>query len=113
MHFGAREDFTHILPAADSHGIVTAGVINAQLGLGVKIEYPLAQMPRLGLWQHYGRGGEYAAAYEPMTGFVEGRARDRELQALLELEPGESRAYSLKYTILDNPAALDAFRALG
>jgi len=110
MHTGFNEDFTHILPAPSPDGKVCAGIINPELEIGVKIEYPLAQMPRLGLWLHYGGGGNYAVAYEPMTGYVEGRLKDREKGAYMELAPGESRDYTLEYTVLEGAQQLKEFK---
>ena len=36
-----------------------------------------------------------------MTGYVEGRLRDKEMGVHIELAPGESREYSLAYTVLE------------
>lgn len=88
-HRGSGEVFTYIDPPADANGLVTAGVVNRKRGMAVRIEYPKADYPRLGNWQHWAPG-EYTGALEPMTGGVEGRPRDRERGWLIMLRPGQT-----------------------
>jgi hypothetical protein len=88
-HRGTGEVFTYIDPPADAKGMVTAGVVNRKRGLGLRVEFPKADYPRLGNWQHWGPG-EYTGALEPMTGGVEGRPLDEERGWVIRLAPGET-----------------------
>lgn len=89
-HRGGGEVFSYIDPPADAGGQVVCGVVNRKRGFGVRIAYPKKDYPRLGNWQHWGPGGSYTGALEPMTAGVEGRPRDETQGWLRYLEPGES-----------------------
>jgi hypothetical protein len=58
--------------------------------MAVQIEYNKNEYPRLGNWQHWGPGGSYVGALEPMTAGVEGRPKDEAQGWLRYLEPGET-----------------------
>ena len=77
-HRGVGEDCTYVEPVADRNGMATVGVVNEKRRFGVKIEYSTKQFPRLVNWQHWGPGGSYVGALEPVNGGVEGRPTDRE-----------------------------------
>ena len=64
----------------------------------MKVEFNKNEFPRLGNWQHWGPGGEYVGALEPMTGGVEGRHVDRKRGWLNHLEPGQTREYTTVLT---------------
>jgi hypothetical protein len=106
-HRGTGEVFTYIDPKADADGIVLAGVVNTKRGFGVKIEYPKSQYPRLGNWQHWGPGGSYTGALEPMTAGVEGRPLDQQRGWLRTLQPGESLELNCAITATNDPADLE------
>ena len=65
-------------------------MVNRKRGIAVKVEYPKKDYLRLGNWQHWGPGGSYTGALEPMTAGVEGRPIDHERGWLRSLEPGHS-----------------------
>jgi len=92
-HRGWGEYFTYIDPPADRNGMVLAGVVNKKRGYGVQIEYAKKDFPRMGNWQHWGPGGSYVGALEPMTGGVEGRPTDRQRGWLKTLKPGQKTEY--------------------
>jgi galactose mutarotase-like enzyme len=112
IHNGSGQDFLYIDVNEDAKGLASAGIVNRKLGLGVKLEYPKAQLPRLGNWQHYARG-EYVTAFEPMNSGVEGREKDREYGWIEELAPGQSKHYNVKITVLSTGEELDQFEADG
>lgn len=89
-HRGTGEVFTYIDPQADSDGVVTAGVVNSKRGYGVQVSFPKKDYPRLGNWQHWGPGGSYTGALEPMTAGVEGRPLDQQRGWVRVLQPGET-----------------------
>jgi len=105
-HRGGGEVFTYIDPSADGNGIATAGVVNRKRGVGLRIQFPKADYPRLGNWQHWGPG-EYTGALEPMTGGVEGRPLDRERGWLIMLEPGQTIEHRCSITAASDKAMLD------
>jgi hypothetical protein len=110
LHDGASQDYLYLDLKADPQGMVQMGIINRRLGLGIKLEYPKAQLPRVGNWLHYGHG-EYVMAFEPMNSGVEGRAKDRERGWLEEIPPGGSKTYHLRFTVLTSHDELDQFEA--
>ncbi|TLS52792.1 DUF4432 family protein [Paenibacillus antri] len=110
IHDGASQDFLYIDVKENEDGLAQVGIVNRKLGLGVKLEYPKAALPRLGNWLHFGHG-EYVTAFEPMNGGVEGRSKDRELGWLEEIAPGETKEYTLRFTVLTTPEELDYFES--
>ncbi len=101
-HRGPGEVFTYIDPKADARGIVLAGVVNKKRGLAVKVEFAKKDYPRLGNWQHWGPGGSYTGALEPMTAGVEGRPIDRERGWLRFLKPGQAVELTCTITATDD-----------
>ncbi len=106
-HRGPGEVFTYIDPRPDPKGLVTCGVVNRKRGFGLRIEYPAADYARLGNWQHWGPGGSYTGALEPMTGGVEGRPVDRQRGWYAELQPGQSIVHRCTVTATNAPRDLD------
>jgi hypothetical protein len=111
IHNGRAQDFFYIDVNEDSSGMARVGLVNKRLGLGVKLEYPKAQLPRLGNWLKFGEGGAYAIAFEPMNSGVESRITDRERGWYVEVDPGDRRDYRLKLTVLRSLAEIEEFEA--
>jgi hypothetical protein len=111
-HCGTGEDCTYVEPKADSGGMATVGVVNEKRKFGVKIEYNTKQFPRLVNWQHWGPGGSYVGALEPMNGGVEGRPVDRQRGWLDRLKPGETREYFCRITVTNDEKDLKALLKL-
>ncbi len=112
QHKGAGEDCTYVEPKADSKGRATVGVVNEKRGFGVKVEYNTKQFPRLVNWQHWGPGGSYVGALEPVNGGVEGRPVDRKRGWMDTLKPGETRDYSCRITATNDEKDLKALLKL-
>jgi hypothetical protein len=72
------------------------GLINAERGIGLGIDYRRDQLPHLGGMLHCGPRGSYMAALEPFYGSILGKDRDDHPDATGRLEPGESRMYNLR-----------------
>lgn len=89
-HRGTGEGFAFVEPRGDAKGNVLVGVVNRKRGFGVKIEYNRKVFPRLGNWQHWGPGGSYTGALEPMTAGVQGRPKDQAQGWVRTLHPGET-----------------------
>jgi hypothetical protein len=111
-HRGTGEAFTYIDPDTDPDGNVLCGLVNRKRGFGVKLEFPQADYPRLGNWQHWGLAGSYTGALEPMTGGVEGRPTDRQRGWYRELQPGETADYRCTITATSDPNELQRLLAL-
>ena len=101
-------------PVADSQGLAGAALVNRSLhggaGLGVYIRFPIAAMPCLNQWKMMGQG-HYVCGLEPGTNWVLGRAAAREAGTLQQIEPGESRNFSLEVGVLESTAAIEEFAA--
>lgn len=106
-HRGDPGIFGYIDCPTDAKGMVTSGIVNTKRGFGVRVEFPKAEYPRLGNWQHWGPDGEYVGALEPMTGGVEGLPLDRKRGWLLTMKPGETRSYHCTITATDDKAEID------
>lgn len=111
-HAGAGEACAYIEPATDRSGLATVGVVNEKRRFGVKIQYYPEQFPRMVNWQHWGPGGSYVGALEPVNGGVEGRPVDRKRGWLDSLEPGETRDYCCRITATSDEKDLEALLKL-
>lgn len=111
-HRGKGEVFTYVEPEPDADGNVVCGVVNRKRGIGVRIEYPQSDYARLGNWQHWGPGGSYTGALEPMTGGVEGRPDDWRRGWKTVLEPGQSIEHRCSITATNTPSDLESLLAL-
>ena len=84
-------------PATD--GFATATITNAQAGLSAALRFSADTLPYLVQWKQMGQG-DYVLGVEPVnTNAMEGRVNAREKGVLLELEPGESRKYSITFSV--------------
>jgi len=111
-HRGTGEEFTYIEPDSDADGNVTAGVVNTRRQLALQIGYNTHDYPRLGNWQHWGPGGSYTGALEPMTAGVEGRPTDEAHGWVQYLEPGETRELRCRLAATAERADLDTLLKL-
>ena len=68
------------------------------------------QLPHHFLWRMLGEG-TYVVGIEPCTNRVDGRMDARARGELIELAPGEKRAYDLELGALDGLEAIEAFGA--
>jgi hypothetical protein len=111
-HRGTGEVFSYVDPDTDADGNVLCGLVNQKRGLGVKIEFPKKDFPRLGNWQHWGPSGSYTGALEPMTAGVEGRPKDRERGWFKTLQPGDTIEHRCTITATNDPTEIDQLIAL-
>lgn len=89
---------------AGSDGTVSLGIVNEQLGLGLRLRYSLAEFPRFIQWKMLGRG-EYVAGIEP--GNITGNRASMRHDGTLEfIEPGGMRTFTLEITVLDGPGEI-------
>lgn len=110
-HRGTGEVFTYIDPKpagkSDDKKNVDCGLVNTKRGFGVQVSYPRKDYDRLGNWQHWGPGGSYTGALEPMTAGVEGRPVDRERGWFRCLEPGERSRHRCNLSVVTTKSDLD------
>ena len=107
-HRGTGEACGFIDVEADSNDICKAGLYNKKLNLAVAIKYNKKQLPCLTNWQHWG-DEEYVTALEPGTNPPIGQHMAREQKQLIFLEPGESRKYELKISVLTDKIRIKEF----
>lgn len=93
---------------ADEEGNTMVAVINRELGagIGLALSFNVNVLPNLVQWKMPGQG-TYVMGIEPANCLVEGRPAERERGMLVELDPGESRTYDLRFNIYEGPDALD------
>ncbi len=92
---------------SDDEGNTIVGVVNRELGagIGLAITFNTEVLPNLVQWKMPGHG-EYVMGIEPANCLVEGRPAERERGTLVELEPGESRTYDLRFEVYEGPDAI-------
>jgi hypothetical protein len=81
---------------------------NEKLGIAAVIRFDGNAFPLLCEWKCL-RAGDYALGLEPTVSGVLNRNIARENGMLRMLEPGESRAFTLRLEFLDDPAAIRQF----
>jgi hypothetical protein len=87
-------------PVATENGLVSVGLHNPDIGLGVRWNYKMTELPYLVEWKMMGEGA-YVIGVEPANcRGLGGRAATRELGQLQILAPGESRGYTINMEFL-------------
>jgi hypothetical protein len=94
--------------AAGPDGIAPAAVVNRKLGLGAYQLFRVDELPEFMIWRMMGEG-DYAVALEPGTNRAVPRSELRDAGELIELLPGQSRAYRLELGALVGSDAIDVF----
>jgi hypothetical protein len=95
-----EQNFIHT-PLPDSQGWATAELVNLSLRLGLRLSFDTEALPYLNQWKMMGEG-LYVLGIEPMNCAVMGnRAEARQQNKLPQLEPGESRKYTLKIEVVE------------
>ena len=97
---------------AGADGMTSALLINPALGvggLGIRLDYDRTALPCLIEWQCL-QAGLYALGIEPSTNHVLGRKFAEQRGELTFLEPGETRCYRTRLSVLDGAEALAAAR---
>ncbi|MCC5828185.1 MAG: DUF4432 family protein [Phycisphaeraceae bacterium] len=95
----------------DGDGLNHVGLINPSLRIGLMISYPLAELPRLCNWQHFGPRGAYVSGIEPYRGSLVGTEADPHPAARRYLDPGQSASYHLRFLMLEGPEQLKTLKA--
>jgi hypothetical protein len=107
-HRGAGERGLLVDVDRDRHGNCHIGLINPKIKLGLELEYPVNDLPRMANWQHYDNGC-YATALEPFYGSLLGKPHDRSRMTGTTLAPGKSRKYRLTIRVHSGSEALKNF----
>lgn len=94
--------------AVEQAGTVPVGIVNRELGFGAYEVYRAEQLPHHFMWRMLGEG-TYVVGIEPCTNRTAGRLDARERGELIELDPGERRAYDLELGALDGAREIEAF----
>jgi len=106
---GERGLIVRVTPAR--RGLCRVGLINDKLKLGVEINYPANQLPRLANWQHYGPCGSYVTGLEPFSGSLLGKDYDKDPSVNQSLRPGQAKRYQLRLRVLSTPSELRGLAA--
>ena len=85
--------------AADKRGNTFGAIINPGLGIGLKIDYNVRELPYFMQWKSIA-AGDYVAGLEPANASVYGRAYHREKGDLHRMEPFSEEVKRLKLTFL-------------
>lgn len=104
---GPTKDFDemvfNIKPLADKGGLSVAAVVNKAGNKGAAIEYDKRQLPVLTLWKNNDLESKgYVTGIEPGTSYAYSVTIEREQKRVKQLQPGESTAFDLTYTLLHN-----------
>lgn len=98
---GYREQVFIHRPVADATGIATIELVNPDLGVGLRWQYAIDDLPYLMEWKMMGAGA-YVVGVEPANcDGLGGRAATRAQGGLPVLEPAESRAYRIDLAVIE------------
>ena len=96
-------------PIADEQGRVVVCVLNEKLGLGLRLTYTAANLPRFMEWKSTA-SGDYVVGLEPANSAVYGRPYHEAHGDVHQLAPFARETNVLTFTVLDGAAALQAAR---
>ena len=104
---GQKENVFLIEPLSDPDGDTTILIQNADKTLGCSMHYPIHRLPYLTIWKNLAleRSG-YVMGVEPGTNYPFNRRVERQSGRLKMLDPGETKAFELSYTLHDNPESI-------
>jgi len=108
IHNAAGEDAVYVDIEANTEGVCTCGLYNANIGVAVALTFAKQQLPWFTNWQHWGKG-EYVTGLEPGTNPPVGQACARQTGELIFIEPGEQRSYDLAFNILTDTNDIQHF----
>ncbi len=106
-HGYVEQVFEHEL-SAEPDGSIPVALVNRNLGLGAYEVFRRQQLPHHFVWRMLGEGA-YVVGIEPSTNRTAGRLDARARGELVELAPGESRAYDLELGALVGRDEIDSF----
>ena len=94
--FSERVYVMEVEPQAD--GFAAARIVNRETGMAATLRFSAETLPYLVQWKQMGMG-DYVLGVEPAnSSAMEGRGEARAKGMLVELEPGESRKYTLAFS---------------
>jgi hypothetical protein len=93
----------------DGQGKTVVGLVNDELGLGVTLRYAKSELPFFNQWK-MNEKGHYVCGIEPANCRVKGRADARAQGELEFIEPGQTRAITVDFSVIED-AELDALRS--
>ena len=98
---------------ADDNGVVRCALVNETIKgeeLGIYLGYKLDQLSNFVQWKMMGEG-EYVAGMEPSNCGVEGRAKEKQKNALSMLQAGEMKKFWLEVGVLRGKSQIEEFEA--
>jgi len=97
----------NLTPKADSNGKTVAAVINSKGDKGASIEFDTHQLPLLTLWKNTDTLKQgYVTGIEPGTNYAYPVTIEKEQGRVKQLQPGQSTAFTLTYTLLKDASAV-------
>lgn len=97
----------NLTPKADSSGKTVAAVINSKGDKGASIEFDTHQLPLLTMWKNTDTLKQgYVTGIEPGTNYAYPVTIEKEQGRVKQLQPGQSTAFTLTYTLLKDASAV-------
>ena len=110
---GYVEEVYCIYPKADPQGNVTIMLRNAAGTRGASMKWPIKQLPYLTQWKNtISEEDGYVTGLEPATGFPYNRRLERIAGRVPVLDGGQSREFTLDFTVLSSSSEVDAVRSV-
>ncbi len=97
----------NLVPKADENGKTLAAVINSKSDKGASIEFDTHQLPLLTMWKNTDTLKQgYVTGIEPGTNYAYPVTIEKEQGRVKQIQPGESKAFTLTYTLLKDASAV-------
>lgn len=96
---------------SDAEGHAVAGIVNPELGLGIRLNWSTRSLPRLVQWNMF-ESGQYTTALEPGNCWTEGRPAERGRGTLATLEAGQTWVGGVSLTVLSQPQEIEALQQI-
>jgi hypothetical protein len=109
---GFVEQVYCIRPWADDAGQTTIALVNGKGDRAVSMSFPVVQLPYVTLWKNLNSIEEgYVTGLEPGTGFPSNRRIERQFGRVPKIGPGETRRFTIDFTIHPDKASVDTVSA--
>jgi len=106
---GFTEEVYKIYPKSDKKGNALAVLLNPNGDRGVRISWPVKQLPYLTQWKNTAAETTgYVTGIEPGTGFPHNRNYERKYGRVPKLGPGKTRNFDLEFKILSENNEVEA-----
>lgn len=109
---GFVEQVYCLFPKSDASGLTQIMLQNAAADQAISMQFSTKELPYVTLWKNTNADEEgYVTGLEPGTGFPYNRNLERKSGRVPKLKPGETRKFTLQFTLHDSKESIGSVRS--